>query len=140
MLPHVAQNQAPDHNACWAHFSGLLDDDAIESADWGERKVKMPSASSAVVYDITQFDTFTGSATMNSPAPHTAYNLTAAKVKASDVPTDYVPLQSVEPTKAMFKGKGGAKRKRDADGVDNDDDDEEDMDEGDDNDDSGSGS
>ena len=103
------------------HISAdILDDDAIESADWAAKK-KKPSASSAAVYDITDFDKFTGSATMNSPAPHTAYNLTAAKVKASDVPTDYVPLESVEPIKAVFKGKGGAKRKRDADGVDNDD-------------------
>ena len=69
MLPHVAANQAPDHNACWTHFSGLLDNDVIKGADWGENKVKMPSNSSAAVYNIDQYLTSTGSVAMNSPAP-----------------------------------------------------------------------
>ena len=38
MLPHVADDNAPDHIACWAAFSGLLDDDAIKSADWAARR------------------------------------------------------------------------------------------------------
>ena len=48
---------------------------------------------------------------MNSPAPNVAYHLTAAKVKASELPIDYEPLGPVEPIKAAFKGKGPAKRK-----------------------------
>ena len=37
MLPHVAADKAPDHIACWAAFSGLLTDGAIENADWDDR-------------------------------------------------------------------------------------------------------
>ena len=133
MLPHVAANKAPDHIACWAASSGLLDDDAIESADWAGRK-KKPSASSAAVYDIAEFDKFTGSAAMNSPAPNVPYNLTVAKDKASELPADYEPLDPVESIKVTFKGKGKApanakKRKRD-DIDDDNDNDEEDMDDG----------
>ena len=143
MLPHVAANKAPDHIACWAVFSGLLDDDAIESADWAAKK-KKPSASSAAVYDIAEFGKFTGPATMNSPAPNVPCNLTVAKAKAPELPADYEPLDPVEPIKATFKGKGKApanakKRKRD-DIDDDNDNDEEDMDGGSDGDGSGSGS
>ena len=142
MLPHVAANKAPDHIACWAVFSGLLDDDAIESADWAAKK-KKPSASSAEVYDIATFGKFTGPATMNSPAPNVPCNLTVAKARAFELPADYEPLDPVEPIKATFKGKGKApanakKRKRDDIGDDNDND-EEDMDDGSDGDGSGSG-
>ena len=80
MLEHAASDKAPDHIACWTAFSGLLDDGAIDSADWAGKKKKQP-ASSHSVYDIAMFDKFTGSATMHSPAPHVAYQLTATKVK-----------------------------------------------------------
>ena len=83
MLPHVASDKAPDHIACWTAFSGLLDGGAIGSADWAAKK--KPSASSVAVYDIAMFDQFTGSATMNSPAPNVAYHLTAAKAKAPEL-------------------------------------------------------
>ena len=67
---------------------------------------------------------------MNSPAPSVPYNLTVAKVKASELPADYEPLDPVEPIKATFKGKGKApanKRKHvDIDGAS--DNDEEDID------------
>ena len=127
-----AVNKVPDHIACWAAFSGLLDDGAIESADWAAKK-KKPSASSAAVYDIAEFGKFAGSATMNSPAPNVPCNLTVAKAKAPKLPADYEPLDPVEPIKATYKGKG--------DDVDNyNDNDEEDMDDGSDSDGSGSGS
>ena len=133
MLLHVAADKAPDHIACWAAFSGLLTDDAIESADWDDRKVKKPPNSSATVYDITEFDKFTNPATMNSPAPNVACNLTVAKVKAPALPADYEPLDLVDPIKATFKGKGkgpanAKKRKRDDGDDDNDNDEDEDDD------------
>ena len=71
MLPHVAADKAPDHSACWAAFSGLLTEDAIDNADWASKK-KKPSNSSATVYDTTEFKKFTNPATMNSPAPNVA--------------------------------------------------------------------
>ena len=64
---------------------------------------------------------------MNSPAPNVAYNLTVAKVKASELPADYEALGPVDPIKVTFKGKGPAdakKRKRD-DGDDAPDEDED---------------
>ena len=87
----LRQSSRADHIACWTAFSGLLDDDAIGSADWAAKK-KKPPASSAAVYDIAMFDEFTGSATMNSPAPNVAYQLTAAKAKAPKLLIDYEPL------------------------------------------------
>ena len=73
---------------------------------------------------------------MNSPAPNVAYNLTVAKVKASERPADYEALEPVEPAKVTFKGKGkgpanAKKRARDDDGDrdgEDDDDDDEEMD------------
>ena len=118
MLPYVAADKAPDHIACWAAFSGLLTDDAIKSAEWHDRKVKKPSNSSATVYDITEFGKFTNPATMNSPAPNVACNLTVAKAKAPALPTDYEPLDPVDPIKVTFKGKGkswqGAREREEA--------------------------
>ena len=136
MLDHIAADEAPDKISCWTAFSGLLDEDVINKADWGGRKVKNPSASSAAIYNIDQFNQSTGSATMNSPAPNVAYNLTVAKVKASERPADYEPLEPVEPAKVTYKGKGKApanakKRARDDDGDrdgEDDDDDDEEMD------------
>ena len=130
MLPHAVHENAPDHIACWAAFSGLLDDDAINEA-LGKKKSK--SASSASVYDIAEFDKFTGPATMNSPAPNAAFNLTVAKVKAFAPPADYEPLDPVAPIKVTFKGKGkgpanAKKRKRDDGDDDNDEDEDEDDD------------
>ena len=128
MLDHIAADEAPDKISCWTAFSGLLDDDVIKKADWGDRKVKNPSASSAAIYNIDQFNQSTGSATMNSPAPNVAYNLTVAKVKASERPADYEPLDPVDPIKATYKGKGPAnakKRKLSDDGDDAPDEDED---------------
>ena len=125
MLPHVANDKAPNHITCWTAFSGVLDDDAIDSSDWASKK-KKPSASSAAVYDIAEFDKFTGSAAMQSPAPNVAYQLTAAKVKASELLIDYESLGPVTPISAAFKGSKGkapAKRKHD----ETDDKDEEEM-------------
>ena len=129
MLPHAVREQAPDHFSCWASFSGLLDDDQIKEAF---DKPKSKSASSAAVYNIDEFNSFAGPAAMNSPAPNVAYNLTVAKVKASERPADYEALEPVDPVKATFMGKGkGAAKKRardddgDRDGEDDDDDDEE---------------
>ena len=116
MLPHVASDKAPDHIACWTAFSGLLDNDAIESADWAAKK-KKPSASSAAVYDIAMFDQL---------------------VKASELLIDYEPLGPVEPIKAAFKGKGKGPAKRKHEEIN--DKDEEEMDDGSDGDGSGSGS
>ena len=84
----------------------------IKSADWGDRKVKNPSASSHSVYDIAEFGKLTGYATMNSPAPHVAYQLTAAKVKASELLIEYGPLGDVKPISVAFTGKGKAPAKR----------------------------
>ena len=133
MLDHIAADEAPDKISCWTAFSGLLDEDVINKADWGDRKVKNPSASSAAIYNIDQFNQSTGSATMNSPAPNVAYNLTVAKVKASERPADYEPLDPVDPIKVTFKGKGkgpanAKKRKRDDDDDDKDEDEDEDDD------------
>ena len=113
MLEHIAADEAPDKTSCWTAFSGLLDDAKIKGADWAKKEKKL-SASSAAVYNIAEFNTFTGSGTMNSPAPNVAYHLTAAKAKAPELPIDYEPLGPVEPIKAAFKGKGPAKRKHDA--------------------------
>ena len=118
----------PDHIACWTAFSGLLDDDAIDSADWASKKKKQ-LASSAAVYDIAEFGNFTGSAAMQSPAPNVAYQLAAAKVKAPDLLIEYEPLGPVKPISAAFKGKGKALAKREHDEIDEDKDkDEEEMD------------
>ena len=136
MLEYAAADQAPDKTSCWTAFSGLLDDAAIKSHDWA-KKEKKPSASSSAVYNIAEFDTVTGSGTMQSPAPNVAYRLTVAKVKASELPIDYEPLGPVEPIKAAFKGKGPAKRKFEA--IKNNKD-EEDMDDGSDMDDDDGGS
>ena len=108
----MASDKAPDHIACWTTFRGLLDNGAIDSVDWAAKKNK-PSASSAALYNIAEFGTFTGSAAMNSPVPNVVYHLTAAKVEASQLLIDYEPLGPVEPIKAAFKakGKGPAKRK-----------------------------
>ena len=135
MLDHIAADEAPDKTSCWTAFSGLFDDDVIKSADWGDRRPKNPSASSAAVYDIDQFNKSTGSATMNSPAPNVAYNLTVAKVKASERPADYEALEPAEPAKATFsKGKGAAKKRKrdDGDGASDEDDDGSGMDDDDD--------
>ena len=131
MLPYAVREQAPDHFSCWASFSGLLDDAQIKEAF---DKPKSKSASSAAVYNIDEFNSFAGPAAMNSPAPNVPYNLTVAKVKASERPADYEALEPVDPAKATFmgKGKGAAKKRaRDDDGDDDgddDDDDDEDMD------------
>ena len=56
---------------------------------------------------------------MNSPAPNVPYNLTVAKVKASERPADYEALEPVDPVKVTFMGKGkgpAKKRARDDDG------------------------
>jgi hypothetical protein len=111
MLPHAVKELAPDHISCWASFSGLLDDTQINEAF---DKKKSKSASSAAVYDISAFDSFAGPAS-NSPAPNVPYNLTVAKVKASDTPADYEPLAPVVPIKVTFtsiKGKGPAGQKK----------------------------
>ena len=111
MLPHAVKELAPDHISCWASFSGLLDDTQINEAF---DKKKSKSASSAAVYDISAFDSFAGPAS-NSPAPNVPYNLTVAKVKASDTPADYEPLEPVVPIKVTFhsiKGKGPAHQKK----------------------------
>ena len=128
MLPHVASDEAPDHIACWTSFSGLLDNDAIGSANWAAKK-KKPSASLAAVCNIAKFDQFTSSAMMNSPAPDVAYHLTAAKAKAPEILIDYEPLGPVTPIKAAFKGKGKGSAKRKHVEIDEDKDkDEEEMD------------
>ena len=126
MLPHAVQKRAPDHIACWASFSGLLDDTQISEALGSKRKSK--SASSSLVYDISQFGNVTNPATMNSPAPNVPYNLTVAKVKASEPPADYEPLDPVAPIKVKFKGngKGPAKKRKRDDGDDDNDSDEDD--------------
>ena len=64
------------------------DDEVINNAGWGERRPKKQSASSHSVYDIAKFDQVTSSATMNSPAPHVAYHLTAAKAEAPELVVD----------------------------------------------------
>ena len=51
MLEYAAADQAPDKTSCWTAFSGLLGDDAVDSADWADRKKKKPSASSHSVYN-----------------------------------------------------------------------------------------
>ena len=113
MLEYAASDQAPDKTSCWTAFSGLLDDDIINSADWGDRRPKNPPASSHSVYDIAEFDKFTGSATiLHSPAPHVAYQLTAAKAKASELLVDYEALGDVKPISVAFTGKGKAPAKR----------------------------
>ena len=63
---------------------------------------------------------FTGSATIHSSAPHVAYQLTAAKVKASKLLIEYEPLGAVKPISAEFKGKGKATAKRKHDEIDED--------------------
>ena len=64
------------------------------------------SSSSHAVYDISKFNSITGSASMASPAPYLAYHLTDAKVKQSDLLMDYEPLPPVKI--ATYKGKAPA--------------------------------
>ena len=125
MLPYAVREQAPDHFSCWASFSGLLDDTQIQEAF---DKPKSKSASSAAVYNIDEFNSFAGPAAMNSPAPNVPYNLTVAKVKASEPPADYEPLDPVAPIKVKFKGngKGPAKKRASVTTATNNDDDEDD--------------
>ena len=113
MLAYAPSDEAPDRKMCWNAFSGLLDEKRIKEADWGEKTAKKPASSSHAVYDISKFNSITGSASMASPAPHVAYHLIATKVKQSALEVDYEPLPPV--TIAAFKGKGkpvvSAKRK-----------------------------
>ena len=111
MLPHAVREQAPDHFSCWASFSGLLDDAQIKEAF---DKPKSKSASSAAVYNIDEFDSFAGPAAMNSPAPNVPYNLTVAKVKASERPADYEALEPVDPAKATFRARARGPRREEA--------------------------
>ena len=48
---------------------------------------------------------------MNSPAPNVPYNLTVAKVKASERPADYEALEPVEPAKATFRARARGPRR-----------------------------
>jgi len=139
MLEQIAADEEIGKTTAWTAFSGLLDDSKIKSADWGDRRKRQASDSSAKVYDIAQFDTSTGSVTINSPAPHVPYSLTVHKVKASERPDDYEPLEPVHPIKVTFKGKGAAAKRKHGE-IDGDGKDEEEMDEGSDGDGSGSGS
>ena len=91
ILEHIAADEEIGKPTAWTAFSGLLDDAKIKGADL-QRKEKMKSESSAAVYNTDQFDTFTASGTMNSPASNAPYNLTVAKAKAPELPTDYEPL------------------------------------------------
>ena len=97
MLPHVAAENAPDHIACWAAFSGLLDDEAIKEA---LGKPKSKSASSASVYDIAEFGKLTNPATVNSPVPNAAFSLTVAKVKA------FAPPRQLRATRSRRSDQG----------------------------------
>ena len=129
ILEQVAADGAIDKTSCWTAFSGLRDDTKIKGADWGDRRKRQASDSSKAVYDITEFDKATNPATMNSPVPNVAFNLTVAKAKASALPADYEPLDPVAPIKVTFQGKGkgpanAKKRKRD-DGEDDNDEDED---------------
>ena len=132
MLEYAAsEDAAPDRISCWTAFSGLLIDEVVNNADWGECRPKKQSASSRSVYDIAKFDQVTGSATMSSPAPHVAYHFTAAKVQAPELVVDYEPLQAAKPISAAFKDKGKAAAKRkhgEMDGSDGVDEDENDAD------------
>ena len=130
MLDQVAADEAIDKTSCWTAFSGLLDDAKIKSADWADRRKRQASDSSNTVYNIDEFNTSTGSGTMNSPAPNVAYNLTVAKVKAPELSTDYEPLGPVDQIKATFKGKGKApaKKRKHGDIDDDKDNDEEEID------------
>ena len=87
------------------------EDKAIDQA-YGEKQHRPASTSSRKTYDIEKFVQLTTSASMASPAPHVAYRLTNAKVKASDVAMEYEPLSEVKPIAGAFKGKGPAKKRR----------------------------
>ena len=116
VLEYATQDAAPDKIACWNSFSGLLDDGAIKKASWGDKQPRPASSSSRKTYDISKFEQLTTSASMASPAPHVAFQLTAAKAKNSDLLVDYEPLPVVQPIAYAYKGKGKApakKRKRD---------------------------
>ena len=115
MLSLAPKDKAPDEFTCWNSFSGLLEDKAISTA-FGQKPHQPASSSSRKTYDISKFEEVTTSASMASPAPHVAFQLTTAKVKASPLLVDYEELPAVQPTSAAYKGKGKApakKRKRD---------------------------
>ena len=126
MLPHAVHENAPDHIACWAAFSGLLDDAAINEA-LGKQKSK--SASSAAVYNIDEFNTSTGSVTMNSPAPNVAFNLTVAKVKAFAPPRRLRATRSRRSDQGHVQGQGqggrGSRRSASATTATNDEDEDD---------------
>ena len=67
-----------------------------------------------LIYDISEFNSMTSSASIASPAANHAYRLTAAKVKQSELPLDYEPLPAV--TIAQFTGKAPATSKKRAHG------------------------
>ena len=114
MLDLYVRDQAPDKHTVWNAFSGLLDDKAVNDAEWGGKPIKSISSSSREIYDISTFNSITGSASIASPAANHAYHLTAAKVKQSELPLDYEPLPAV--TIAQFKGKAPATSKKRAHG------------------------
>ena len=113
MLDYATNDQSPGKAACWPTFSGLLDDDAINSADWAGNKNKM-SVSSHAVDDIAMFTSLAGSAAMYSPAPHVAYQLTTAKAKAPELPIEYEPLGPRQADLRRVQGQGRGVRQAQA--------------------------
>ena len=98
------------------------EDKAIDQA-YGEKQHRPASSSSRKTYDIDKFVQLTTSASMASPAPHVAFQLTNAKVRASAqyLLVDYEPLPGVQPIAVAYKGKGkGPAKKRKRDDADDD--------------------
>ena len=76
----------------------MLDPQATDAANWGERTNRPASTHSVIVFDITEF---LGQESPSPPTPmkNVVYQLTDAKVHGQPTPYDYdyEPPDSVEP-------------------------------------------
>ena len=93
------------------------------------------SSSSRLIYDVSEFNSITSSASIASPALKQPYHLTAAKVKQSDRLVDYEPLPPVTIAPYNNMKAPATSKKRAHDQIDDGDEDRTDEDEEDDDDD-----
>ena len=140
MLVKATEGKAPDMDATWSAFSGVLTSEQLEAAEWGDVKKKVPGSRSKNVLNVAAFQ---GAESSPPPTPmqHTVHQLTNAKVLAQPTPDGYQPpglpgnLLLPWATGASAAGK---KRKRvdgddsDAASSDKDKDDDDEEEEGDD--------
>ena len=118
MLHNATNRQAPDLATAWSAFSGLLDPQTIDAADWGERTKRPASKHSRGVFDITEFVS-KEPASPPSPMQYVVHQLTDAKAHAHSTPEGHQPPVLPAPLLLQWAGHGreraAVKRKRDPD-------------------------